>query len=115
MKKAMTSEQLFGAGSGHFDEIDIPELGGVLYLREPSADEVLDLADLEDADDAKGKNAHQNKLIAKLLVDENGERIVSEDDAQKLTGLPWKVYKRLVDAVTGDINEDGEVAADRPN
>lgn len=103
-KKALTKDQLFkGASKIGLDSIDIPELGGVIYLAPLTASEILPFISADDSDGILGMNARQNNLIVRAIVDEKSNRIFDDEDADKMNDLPWDVYRKIVQTITGKV------------
>lgn len=106
-KKALTKDQLFkGASKIGLDSIDIPELGGVIYLAPLTASEILPFISADDSDGILGMNARQNNLIVRAIVDEKGNRIFDDEDADKMNDLPWDVYRKIVQTITGKVRAE---------
>lgn len=101
-KKALTKAQLMGAKLARLESIEITELGGTVYLAQLKASEILPFMSAED-DSVEGMNARQNQLLVKALVDEKGNRIFADEDAETMNDLPWDIYTRIVRHVTGKI------------
>ncbi len=102
--KALTKAQLFGGPkASRLESIDVPELGGVIYLAQLKASEILPFISVGDDDSMEKMNARQNQMLVKALVDEKGTRIFGDEDADKMNDLPWDVYTRIVRHLTGKI------------
>jgi hypothetical protein len=89
------------------DELEIPELGGVVYLRDPSAAEVLEfnrqVSEVE-ADDQEGQERAVQFLISCSLCTADGERLAkTPGEVKQLTQMPVMVWKRLAEAVVEKI------------
>ena len=116
--KALTKDQLFGSTKTRLEPIEIPELGGTVYLAQLTAAEILPFInttdDGDDDDDVQGMNARQNHLLVRSIVDENGERLLGDEDAEMMNQLPWDIYTRIVRKLQGKIQAAGGDAAAAP-
>jgi hypothetical protein len=83
---------------------EMPKHGkpGILIIRPLSAKDVLELMESQEKnkDDERAQREHMFNLIAKSLVNEQGERIVPDEKRGELYNMPSSLYRRLVDAVT---------------
>lgn len=114
MDNVLTANALFGDEASTLDMLEVPELGGVVYLRQLSAREMMMMSELrrEDENDPSTIRA-QNVAMAKALVDADGGRIVPEGEEDRLGDMPMKAYMRIIKAITADITSpDSEVDAE---
>lgn len=105
MNNVLTADALFGAEGASLEMLEIPELGGAVYLRQLSAREVMSFAkatDMEEGDPDRIKV--QNDLIGKALVDADGERIVPVGEEHRLGDMPMKAYLRIVNTITSEMS-----------
>lgn len=73
--------------------VDLPALGGRVYVRELTAGE----RDRFETDHAQSSNSDfRAKLMAACVCDESGKRLFSDADARKLSDLPASHVERLV-------------------
>lgn len=106
-RDTITAQELFSYGRESYEPLDLPELGGVVYLRELSAREVLEFsAQIGDENlTAIERTAAQNELVARALVNENGARIIPVGSEDRLGDIPMKLYLKLINAVTEGMSE----------
>lgn len=77
-------------------EVDVPEWGGMLLIREPSALAAAMIADLPD------DTPHQNRTawwFVLCVVDKDGERQFTGDDIPALVELSWSVLSDVVSEI----------------
>lgn len=93
-RRVLTGEDLLrGVGAKPFE---VPELGGVVYLRSLPAGDVLDFSSASD------DNRHDAilTLIAKAAVTPDGQPLFSPDQVARLREMSITVFMRLSSAVT---------------
>lgn len=98
--------------------VDVPELGGKVIVKELSGKE-LD-AYQSSLVQMRGKEAVPNttnlraKLVVRSLVDEDGKRLLTDQDTNALGDLPGRVLNRLYDVaaeLSGISEEESEELA----
>jgi hypothetical protein len=102
MSKIATKEELFGAKLETF-EIDIPRLGKSVRVRELSGKErdiFQSFVDQNTTIDEDGKpqvsiKGLRVRLIQMSIIDENGNRMFSTNDLDKLGEMPAKIIETL--------------------
>lgn len=106
-RSTVTAQELFGFGQEDYEELDLPELGGVVYIRQLSAREVLEFANAinDEGITAVEKTTAQNDIVARALVNENGARIIPPGQEDNLADIPMKLYLKLINAVTAGMTE----------
>lgn len=98
MKKSLTAAQMEQL-STTLTRVDIPELDGVAYLRMPGTGDGLRLAKIKDL----GKRIDATaKLLVKLAVDENSNRIF--DSVAQINRLAAPIGVRLSNALAKLLN-----------
>jgi hypothetical protein len=100
MKRLSGTEFLAGRDLA-FEDVEIPELGGVMRVSELS---VADLSAFYDSfpKDEGGKqitrlDSFREKLLAYTIVDEGGNRLFSDENIPAIGKKSIKVIKRLFD------------------
>lgn len=94
------------------EDVDVPELGGTLRVREWSADDGDDWSICVEEHREKGMNVVRAAAIAVSLVDEHGERICSMNgDVEKIKKWPHAAVRRVYDVIHR-MNRIGEKAED---
>lgn len=126
--KALSAEDLLTGGGGfELREVQVPEWGGVVYVRELSEFDYMDWieesraarelrqvqaqADGEESeaeedaeqDEAAGQYNASISLLRRTLCDENGELLFHDDQILQLRNKSVRVINRCVDAAL-DIN-----------
>jgi len=112
-KKVLTAEAILSADDKRIVSVEVPEWGGIVYLRTITGrerDEFESAAlDASKRGDLRGLRAF---LLALCICNEDGERIFKDDDAPKLAQKNAAVLDRLftraqeLNALTErDINE----------
>jgi hypothetical protein len=86
-------------------KVDIPEMDGVLYMKRPTTGDALEFASMTDQASQAEKSV---ALLARLVVNEEGERIFKDDDestaCDKVKSLPMKAFQRLSEALTSEVS-----------
>lgn len=107
----LTKEMILAAKDFEIKTINVPEWGGDLHLRGlSSADRDAFEAELGVTNDLRNLRA---RLVVKALVDEQGVRLFSDDEADLLGEKSSEVMLRLFDEVrsmNGMSDEDLEEA-----
>jgi len=121
----LTKDALLAAARARLpiERLDIPELGGFVYVRGMSGTErdawekSLVIRRRGQVRDINTENVRA-KLAAKCLCTESGERLLSEEDAGVLGGLRVDVLNRIYEAAQrlsgvsdGDLEELGKPSA----
>lgn len=92
--------KLLGAGSAYkLGEIEIPELGGKVFLRVISSRE-RDQLESEISSGAKSGNLTniRAKLVVRSIADESGKRLFSDADVDAVGEMPAPLVGTLFDA-----------------
>lgn len=108
MKKALTAAQMTEL-STVLTKVDIPELDGVVYVSMPGTGDGLRLAKIKDL----GKRIDATaKLLVKLAVDEDGNRVF--DSVAQINRLPAPIGVRLSNALAGlmNVSDDDDMEED---
>jgi hypothetical protein len=101
--KLLSRDEILGVEDLPVELIDVPEWGGQLRLRGPTVaelDEWDDSVTQRKVEDGKVtitqdfKN-HKAKLVVKCLVDEDGDRLFIDEDAERLGRKSPKVISRI--------------------
>lgn len=84
-----------------WEKVGLPELGGTVTVRAMSAAErdrfEAEQTARQETDGGMIEN-FRARLVAKCLIDDDGNRLCSDDDADVLGGLPHHLVKRLFEA-----------------
>jgi len=75
-------------------KVEIPEKDGYVYVKEPSADFILDLLNEQNPDEPIDLKALMPRLIADTVVDEDGQPLFTAE-----TQPSGAMYMRIVNAV----------------
>jgi hypothetical protein len=94
-------------------DVPMPELGGEVRLREMDAGEVLGhYASVQGKDAMQDRAEVLARLVVKCLVDDNGERVFTDDEWETVTHWPNSALQRAAGAAmrlnTPPEGEDGE-------
>lgn len=96
----LTAEDIFGIGQQYIrHELPGVKKGskqGVVYLRQPSAGDVLDFVGRPE----DSRNEALLSLITKVVVTEDGTPIFGGGDEDRLRDIPIAVFNSLASAVT---------------
>lgn len=92
-------------------EVDIPELGGVVYVRPVTAGAIIGAPT---GADGKPTQDFIFSLIVFCVVDAEGKPLFSEDEMQALKLMKLDVFNRLASAVTGNSVSDTATEDDKP-
>jgi hypothetical protein len=96
-KRMLSKDQILGARDFETKEIDVPEWGGTVTIRELSSKDRDNFeAELHMTDDLRNLRA---RLVVKAIIDENGERMFADSDAEALGNKSSSVLIRIFDAV----------------
>jgi hypothetical protein len=88
-----SADQIFNRDRGKPALIDVPEWPIAVYARKLSAQDQIDLSEGVDPKDLTFK------LILHCVIDENGDRIFSDEDEQGLRNEEFPVIMRVFAAV----------------
>lgn len=100
-KKYLTKEEILGMADTEVTEVPVPEWGGaVVRIRD------MTVADF-DAFESRAMKAHQDSnmagvrswLVARMLVDQDGNRLFTEADADQLGKKNHAAVERIVKAI----------------
>lgn len=109
-KKALSFAEIQKADDRKLEKIEITEWGGVVYIRPLSAAELLEHEKTAAGDDVEPADVSFS-LLGQSLVDEEGNRIFSDDKLDVLREKNPRVITRLVkeiervNGVSGDETE----------
>lgn len=105
---SLTRDQILSAARNakiQRDKLHVPELGGDIYVRGMSGTE-RDAFE-EGLRIRKGKRSGQSdlknfraRLAVKVITDDNGKRLLEDDDASIFGGLPAGVLDRIISRCT---------------
>jgi hypothetical protein len=74
-------------------EVEVPEWNGSVYVRTLTGSERVRLSEILESGDATGA-----QVVALVAVDEEGNRLFSEDDVDALSEKNGKALERIVSA-----------------
>lgn len=89
----LTKEQIFETAKPKIHRVDVPEWGGYVFIREMKG---LDLVQVAEADTLTVGAARD---VALSVVNENGQRLFTDDDAPKIAQLGASGIMRLHRAI----------------
>lgn len=96
---ALSKESILNAGNAVREKVEVPEWGGCVYIGEVSAKDWMESQDaaLKDKEDGRQFSTAPwiGRILAKSIVDENGNRIFSDEDASELMKKPLTIINRL--------------------
>lgn len=107
----LTKEQILGADDVAREAVEVPEWGGKVFVSEMTAASRMEWE--LDVFDGEGKPLTDNwqvKLVARCVVDKNGNRLFSADDIEALGRKSKDAIRRLYDKANA-LNGFGEGAA----
>jgi len=98
----LSATDIFSGGDVPFTPLEIPELTkngkpGVVFLRSPSAGDVLDFATKSTDPDTAVQHEALIVMITQCVVDQNGKRLFQ--DETRVREIPFSIFTRLMDAV----------------
>lgn len=93
MTALITREALLRPRLKH-EDLDVPELGGTVRLRELTTGEVEAIRAASKGGDVDMQQG--SRLLAYAIVDGDGKRILGDEDVDVLKGLPLAVTQRLL-------------------
>lgn len=95
MSKTLSRDDLLDTSSFKREPVEIPSRGGRVYVRQLSWLAVAD----QGADD-ESEAVITAKMVARSLVDENGKRLLGDDDWSEFSdSLAPKEFKSIMEAV----------------
>jgi len=98
---ALTREQILAAADIRREQVNVPEWGGSVWVRGLTAAErdLFDLAATVEQNGRRVVNFEQlrARLAAMTIVDENGERLFSDDDVELLAAKSGAAVGRIFD------------------
>lgn len=80
----------------------------VVYVKLAKAADVLALAEFADDKTPEGKAALQQAqyaMVARSIYDENGNRLLTDEQAPELANMPATGFLAILDEVTGDMSK----------
>lgn len=90
----LSKDAIFQAGSSiPTERVEVPEWGGHVFVRAMTAAQVDEFGAM-----AQAKGTKKNLtalLVAWTIVNEQGQRVFDDHDAEKLGGFPYTVLDRL--------------------
>lgn len=95
----LTRDQILNADDLKYEEMDVPEWGGLVRIKVMTGMERDDFE--QSVFDMKGKDTKVNlknfraKLLVKTIVDEQGKRVFEESDIEGLSRKSSKVLDRI--------------------
>lgn len=88
----LTKDQILTADDRRIETVDVPEWGGPVGIK------LLTLAELDAIQQAsKGKN-NAAAIAVRIIVDAEGNRIFTDDDAARLANKSMKAVTRVINA-----------------
>lgn len=109
MSGVLTADALFGSQDSELEMLEVPELGGVVYLHPLTARDMMGFKEtrIDGESDAELQKV-QNVLMARAIVDADGRRIVPEGEEDRLSDMPARAYMRIIRAITADMRDPAE-------
>ena len=97
----LRKEDIVGPSRLKVQELDVPELGGTVRIREMNGLERDELeAYFATVGDTKSFRRYRALVVTLSLVDDEGERIFGDDDVDIVnTQIPWRALDRIKNAV----------------
>ena len=108
-KNVLTRDALLGAVTLDIEELSIPELGGVVYVKAMSGKQRDQWESW--AVSAKGPKNIRGKAAARCLCDASGNRLFSDSDAGQLGEIKASVLQKIFECVqrlSGVTKEDAD-------
>lgn len=100
----LTRDAILAAADRPLHQLDVPEWGGCVYIREPSAQDLIDMA---------GGNGVK-LLLTRTVCDETGKRLFTDKDADALMDKGFAGIQRVVDFVNGLVGAEKKTAQPTP-
>lgn len=110
----LTKDQLLRGTDRRTIEVDVPELGGHLRLRAPSAAAALRARELYSKKDASESDL-MRVMVAALCVDEKNEPLFTEDEAGKLLDAVSPATMGLLSEKFAELSGGGEPGNSEPS
>lgn len=109
MSGVLTADALFGSQESELEMLEVPELGGVVYLHPLTARDMMSFNEtrVDGESDAELQKA-QNVFMGRAIVDADGRRIVPEGEEDRLSDMPAKAYLRIIRAITAGMRDPAE-------
>ena len=108
-RAVVTADQLLSPSSREIREFELPQLDGVVYLREMTAEEMTIAFETGDETDP-GETV---RTVARCLCDEGGEPLLTDDEVGKFeAAVGVKTWLALQDAAI-ELNDLGRFRPDR--
>ena len=105
-------------GSSKTVEVDVPEWGGTVLVRELTAGEVdemgFSMATPDGSLDATKAKSFRIKAAAWCIVDEDGKSVFTEKDIRELGQKSHSAIERITNAIMEISNIGGEVEEEEP-
>ena len=103
-RRTLNSRDLFRGGDTPYTRVEVPGFAlGDVYVAPLTTGDILAISENNNREGvtAREKAVATNRLVGKLTVDENGERIFSNEDIDsgKLADLPMSVFNALISAI----------------
>lgn len=114
----LTREAILGAADGRFQDVEVPEWGGVVRVKVMTGAERDAFESLVIARSKLGQLTENMRatVVAATVVDEKGAQIFTEADIEALGRKSWVALERVAD-VAARLNRltDGDVEEIRKN
>ncbi len=95
--------------------VEVPEWGLTVYVRTMTLGEMEVLQNFVDAAKGNTDTTAVAEMAAKIICDENGERVFGDDDADGLRGKSHKALTRIANAFTEVNGIDDETVNEAGN
>jgi len=103
----LNKDQILAAEDLPFRDVDVPEWKGTIRVRTMTGGErdafEASIYDTDKDGVKLNRNDFRAKLLSKVIVDENGTRLFTDKEIEKLSGKSAKAIQRLFD-VAQEIN-----------
>jgi hypothetical protein len=112
-RKFLTPDEILAADDRKFLEVEIPEWGGWVRFRQMTAAEAIEFTDSINKP-GKTNNNGMVRIVAACLVDENGKRMFTDLNMDKLKSRNIKVFLRAQKTLlefNGFKDEEQQIAA----
>lgn len=95
--KQLTAQDLLAMPAGDIKSLELPELGGTVYIRELGAFEFERVLERSRSDDGERSTVEMAKhLLAASICDEKGNALFTPDQAAELANKSRKIVSKLV-------------------
>lgn len=112
-------DAILGADDLHTETVEVPEWDGEVLVRSVSGRERAEFEVwVEKADDIEDLADIRERIVALTVVDEDGDRLFTEEDVEALTAKSVSAIDRIVDVAQringlgGEGDEDGSPVED---